>query len=126
MGLGIMKDLEFKDETAWKSVKQIIKMRGSRIIVEPANLLYQFYTYDEITEYNDYILLVEIYDYEEPFYARLHLNKKNSRLYKGIISRYNDLPIEVLFSKIGKTKMILEININNEFFITEELWITKN
>lgn len=121
-----MKDLEFKDLTTWKSVKQIIKMRDSIITVEPANLLYHFYTYDEITEYNDYILLVEIYDYEEPFYARLHLNKKKPRLYNGVISRYNDLPVEVFFVKISKAKIILEININNTYLVTDELHIIEN
>lgn len=116
-----MKNIKFKDKCYWKSIRQIVTTKDSVITIAPVNLLYRFFSFDEITEYRNYTLLMEIFDYEESFYARLHLNEIKIKLYKGILSRYNDLPVEVFFKTISNTKIILEININNVCLVTEVL-----
>lgn len=120
-----MSELIFKNDNYWKCVKQVIKMKDSTKIIEPVNLLYKFFTYDEITEFRSYIMDFEIYDYEENFFAIANLNRIGKRLYKGKLSRYNELPVEIYFAKIKKGKMILEININNNILIIEDLVITQ-
>lgn len=116
-----MRNIKFNDGCYWRSITQIIKTKDSVTTISPVNLLYKFFTFDEISEYRNYILLMEIFDYEENFYASIHLNTVKKKLYKGILPRYNDLPVEVFFKTVSNTKIIMEININNECLLTEIL-----